>query len=108
MKFINWIREHFAITMMAVVSALATFAAVAISYSSPVVGQAAGLGTVNKFLTALAGVCLWFVFLRLSDAVAGIKFKEAYALLESNASALAVYFGLRALGAGLIIGMLLG
>jgi hypothetical protein len=71
------------------------------------ISSATGLSTTLKYMHCIVGVCLWFVFLRFSDYVAGIKFMESYASIETNAIALALYFGLRSLGAGVLLGMVL-
>jgi hypothetical protein len=71
------------------------------------VSSATGLATSLKYLHCVVGVCLWFVFLRFSDYIAGIKFTESYASIETNALALALYFGLRSLGVGVLLGMVL-
>lgn len=107
----DWIKSQFPIIIIGFVCIISTLIAIFISFKPPAAGElasATGLSTMLKFFIALSAVCLWFVFLRLSDTLAGIKFKEAYAAIESNGIALAVYFGLRSLGAGVLLGMLLG
>lgn len=107
----NSIRSHSAIWVLSIVMFIFTVLSIYISFKPPEAGDissASGLSTVLKFSVAISGVCLWFVFLRLSDMVAGIRFKESYAAIESNAMALAAYFGLRSVGAGILLGMLLG
>ena len=107
----NWFNNNKPILGLALVQIIATLFAIWLSFYPPEAGNvssATGLSTTLKFFIALSAVCLWFIFLRVSDAVAGIKFKESYAQIESNGVALAVYFGLRSLGAGVLLGMLLG
>lgn len=107
----DWIKNQFPIIIVGFVCVVATLISIFISFKPPAAGElasATGLSTTLKFFIALSAVSLWFVFLRLSDTLAGIKFKEAYAQIESNGMALAVYFGLRSLGVGVLLGMLLG
>lgn len=111
MNFFSWIRANIFVILIGVVQVVTTIVAIHLAFQPPVDGNiasATGLSTMLKLFIALSAVCLWFVFLRISDAVAGIKFKESYAQIESNAVALSVYFGLRSLGVGVLLGMLLG
>lgn len=105
------INQHKAIWGLFVIMNIAAAIAVYLSFK-PIdatnVSSATGLSTTLKYLHCIVGVCLWFVFLRFSDFIAGIKFTESYASIETNAMALAVYFGLRAVGVGVLLGMVLG
>lgn len=102
---------HKAIWGLFVLMLIAATIAVFLSFKpidSTNVSSATGLSTTLKYLHCVVGVCLWFVFLRFSDYIAGIKFTESYASIETNAMALSVYFGLRAVGVGVLLGMVLG
>lgn len=104
----EWLRNNPKIIAIAVFGLIVLIAALAFAFSTPVVGDAVGTSLALKLFTVGIGYACWFIFLRLSDAFSCINFKQAFDLIEGNAMAAAVYFGLRMVGIGLFLGALLG
>lgn len=63
-------------------------------------------GVYRLFFALLALVALFFL-LRWFDQLSGKTFKNAYSRIQDDAKALAIYYGLRFLGACLLLGQLL-
>lgn len=107
-QFTDWLRDNKKTTMMVVFGIIAVVVALVFAFSTPIVGDAAGTSLALKLLIVAIGFSCWFVFLRLSDAFSCIDFRTSFDLIEGNAMAAAVYFGLRLIGVGLFLGSVLG
>lgn len=104
----EWLKKNPKIVAMAVFGLIVLIAALFFAFSTPVVGDAVGTSLAMKLFTVAIGFACWFIFLRLSDAFSCINYKVAFDLIEGNAMAASVYFGLRMVGVGLFLGSLLG
>jgi len=62
---------------------------------------------VYRLAFALLALLGLFLLLRLFDKLSGHSFNTAYSRINDNAQALAVYYGLRFMGACLLLGQLL-
>lgn len=62
-----------------------------------------------KIAMAFTAICVLFIgmffLLRLFDVLLGVNFKEAFNKIEEDGKALALYYGLRNLGASIAIGL---
>lgn len=104
----EWLRNNKKTAGIALFGVIALVVALLFSFSTPVVGDAVGTSLAMKLFTVAIGFSCWFIFLRLSDAFSCIDFRTAFDLIEGNAMAAAVYFGLRMVGVGLFLGSMLG
>ena len=69
-------------------------------------------GVILRLVIALAALVIgligtWFV-LRTFDASSGIDFKKAFDKIETDAKAIALYYGLRFLGVAFMVAFIIG
>jgi hypothetical protein len=67
-----------------------------------------GLSFAYRLIKIVFAFVLLFFVLRLFDKISGLKFTRTYQLMAQNAMAVGIYFGLRFIGAALLVAMVWG